>query len=120
MKIYEYLSAIKTNDSFDIDIQRGSDKVTVSYQVATLEKPDKWAFLFGGKKETPPADDASEDTKKSSTDSLLNKPSDFQTNEQSRRLFERTHKNNFQSSMTDIRKRLMENMKTRGKNSRVR
>lgn len=118
MKIYDYLTSIKDNESFDIEIKRKKEKLVLSVTTKTIAKPNKWAFLLSGKKDEEDEEDDS-NTKKKGPEQF-NKPNDFQMREKERTEFEVNHMQDFQQAIFEIRRRLMENMKTRGNDTRIR
>lgn len=107
IKIYDYIKALNIGDSFNISLQRQNKPIKLSYKLASISKAKK--KLFTGEK--------SENKKK---DTL--KKSRIQKRETLVRDFKKRHPRTSQhkEAIARIRQRLLENLRTRLKNSRVR
>lgn len=120
MKIYDYLTALKENDTFPIDIKRKDAVVSITCKITPLEKPNKWAALLGAKTDSTSTQSGGSAVAVPTPAQALNSPNNYQQQAQAQASFDQTHENDFQSAMLEIRKRLVENMKTRGNNTRIR
>lgn len=107
IKIYDSITAMKTGTSFNVTINRAGKDVDITYKLAQFEKPRKPI----GSLSNLPAPKTGNEFQMSAT----------QQREQTVRDFEKIHapQRNPQI-LTDIRKRLFENLHARPQNARVR
>lgn len=109
IKIYDKIIEAKLNDIIKVALKRNDQDITISYKLEKIEKPSKRTFIqpaTGEKQITP-------DTKL--------KISRDQERERSIRNFEKAHRTPKQQTIiSDIRKRILNNMKRRSQNRRVR
>lgn len=108
VKIFDAITAMTEGSTIQVTLNRAGKNVTLSYQLAKLEKPKKLSF-FGGKQAEKPT-----------TEQEL-KMSRTQQREHTIREFERQQPaNKHQQTLTEIRKRLLENLHNRLRNARTR
>lgn len=110
MQIYDTITAMQVGSTIQATLTRADKAVVLSYQLAKLEKPKKQSF-FGGtveKGEKPPAEQAL-------------KMSRTQQREQTIREFSKQQPpTRNQQTLTDIRRRLLDNLHNRLRHARTR
>ena len=109
VKIYDTITKTETGDAVQVSFQRGGRNITHTYKLTEIEKVKK--------KEFAPSTDAKQEQKKEATLFKLNK---LQEREKKRREFTQKHKNKQRHAIDEIRKRLLENIRSRVRNARIR
>ena len=108
IKIYDTITQMKKGENIKISLKRGGQDITLNYKLERLERPRKKTFI----------QPATEGTPESSGEFKM---SEQQKREKIESEFEKLHKTpKHKHVISDIRKRLLENMKSRSRNRRVR
>lgn len=110
IKIYEMVTQMKQGDSVKLDLLRNDQPITLAYNLTEIKKPVK--RVFEPEKEGQPQEG------KQTEDDRMFKLSKLQEREQERREFSETHQE--PDIISEIRKRLLENMKSRVLDTRIR
>lgn len=108
IKIYDTIANLKKNNTIKASIKRNNTEVTLTYNLTDIKKVKKRIFA-PGKKSTEPT-----------TEEKLFKLSSLQEREKQRREFAEKHKSRQTNVIEEIRKRLLDNMKSKVRNTRTR
>ena len=108
IKIYDQISTMQKDDAIKVALQRNNTQQNISYKLTKIEKPKKQYFL-------EPAKEGEQ------SQAPEFKTSSEQGREKRMRMFEKQHQAPpHKEVISDIRKRLLENMKKRSMDRRVR
>ena len=107
MKIYDSLTTAKSGDKVTILVDRNNEKVKITYILVELSKAPARELTIKKEADKTP-------------DEKLFKLSKLQQRAKKRREFSKKHKNQQQNVVNEIRQRLLENLKTRVRNNRLR
>jgi len=116
MEIYDSISNIKAGETITLALQRENQEKILTYKVTFIDQIKKSEFL------PQPADaqaTATQTAKEKKKETLF-KLSKLQEREKSRRKFAKRHKHRQDTAIKEIRKRLLENMRNRVRNVRIR
>ncbi len=109
IKIYDNVIQSELNDTIEVALKRNEQDVTISYKLEKIEKPKKKMFIQPATGDQTP------------TPAVELKMSRDQKRERQIRNFEKTHRTPKQQTIiSDIRERILKNMKSRSQNRRVR
>ena len=112
IKIYDALIQLKKGDIIKVTLNRNNQDTLLSYKLVKLEKPKKQAFIQPAKEGVQPPE---------TSPMSQFKMSGLQEREKQLREFKRSHKSPKQQQViSDIRQRLLDNMRSRSTNRRVR
>lgn len=110
IKIYDSIIQSKLNDTIEVALKRNEQEIKISYKLQKIKKPTKKMFI----QPTTTAD-------QTPTPEVKLKLSRNQKREKKIKDFEKLHRTPKQQDIiSDIRKRILKNMKSRSQNRRVR
>jgi len=108
MKIYDTVTRLKQGSTITVTLTRNGQPITLSYSLGKIKNGDSRVF-------TPTADD-----KPAPATPPTFTLSKLQENEKKRRNFAKKHQGEQQSVINEIRKRLLEGIQARMRNTRIR
>lgn len=114
IKIYDNISTAKLNSSIKLTVQRKDQTLEINYLLTEIKEPKP--SIFG-----QPTEEKTDTDKKDDKKDELFKLSELQEREKRLQGFSQRHKQPQQQNTLDlIRQRLIENMKARSRNARIR
>jgi len=112
IRIYDNVIGLKKGDSVSVSIKRNRTEVTIKYDLTDVEKAKKRIFV-------PDKKEAKKEEEKTTEEKLF-KLSQLQEREKKRRKFDEKHRSRHKEVISEIRNRLLNNMKSKVRNSRAR
>lgn len=112
IKIYDTITKLKMGDVINVTLQRNNQEQKIAYKLTEIKKPTKRIFA--------PEPGTQEEKKEPTEKEKLFKLSKLQEREKMRRDFAKRHENQQPNVIAEIRKRLLENMRARVRDTRIR